>query len=77
MLKCRCSLAGLFNYLIIYMEFVQSGKLKIMEIINGGKRTKHNNNRFCVTFDQFPIIYEAIQTIVNALFNSTKKIFLV
>ena len=38
-------------------------------------KEKENNNRLLVSLDQFPIIYEAIQTNVNALFNSTNKIF--
>ena len=46
-----------------------------MEISHGGKKESKHNNRFCVSFDQFSIIYEAIQTIVNALFNSTEKIY--
>ena len=46
-----------------------------MEINHGDKRESKHNNRFCVTFDQFSSIYDTIQTIVNALFNSTEKIY--
>ena len=52
-------------------------KLKIENHTNKSfeVKEKENNNRLHVSLDEFPIIYEAIQTNVNALFNSTYKIF--
>ena len=74
MLRFIPTLTRLINndlYRICLKLKIENHRNKSFEV----KRKSENNNRLRVSLDQFPIIYEAIQTNVNALFNSTNKIF--